>query len=223
MPRRRKSSNPARASGGSMSPSTALRRASYCATNIDISANASWRCSSRSFFSSDSALDRPGVDVEVELLPNQLCEFARSHGLPRDELLLDECQCLAPKLVGAMGTALLRHQPGKAGFVKAGLGLVVRRSRHPVFLGDGADRRVVDRDTAQHLVLDLNDVVRIEELVLVKLRIPNIFRDWVQRPLLAEGFDLQALALVRHGHGSPKYVWLMMPLKQRVVKQQCRH
>jgi len=30
-----------------------------------------------SFFSGDRSFDRPGVDVEVELLPNQLCELAR--------------------------------------------------------------------------------------------------------------------------------------------------
>src|SRR5579863_1612619 len=99
MPRRRKSSSPVRASGGSASPRTAPRRASYCATTTDDSANCFWRCSSVSFFSGDRSFDRPGVDVEVELLPNQLCELASSHGLACNELLLDECQCLASKFI----------------------------------------------------------------------------------------------------------------------------
>src|SRR6201988_714853 len=89
MPRRRKSSSPVRASGGSASPRTAPRRASYCATTMDDSANCCWRCSSGSFFSGDRSLDRPRVDVEVEVLPNQLRELASSHGLARNELLLD--------------------------------------------------------------------------------------------------------------------------------------
>src|ERR1051326_8260522 len=112
-----------------------------------------------SFFSGDRSFDRPGVDVEVELLPKQLCELARSHGLARSELLLDERQRLPPKLVRAAGTTLLRHQSSNAGFVEAGLGLVVRRPRYAVIPGGGAHRRVFDRDTAQHLVPNLNDVV----------------------------------------------------------------
>src|SRR5581483_9035771 len=114
------------------------------------------------------------VDVEVELLPNQLCELTRSHGLACNELLLNERQRLPPKLVRTARTTLLRHQSSNAGFVEAGLGLVVRRPRHAVILAGSAHRRVLDRDTAQHLVLDLNDVVRIEELLTLKLRIAHM-------------------------------------------------
>src|SRR5271157_1041741 len=174
MPRRRKSSSPVRASGGSGSPRTAPRRASYCATTMDDSANCFWGCSSGSFFSGDRSFDRPGVDIEVELLPNQPRELACSHGLARNELLLDERQGLPPKLVRAARTALLRRQSSNAGAVETGLGLVVRRPRHAVLLGGGAYRRVFDRDTAQHLVLNLDDVVRIEELVVLKLRIAHL-------------------------------------------------
>jgi hypothetical protein len=45
---------------------------------MDDSANGSLQSSSRRFFSGDCPFDRPGVDVEVELLLNQLGEFARS-------------------------------------------------------------------------------------------------------------------------------------------------
>src|ERR1051325_71492 len=106
IPRRRNSSSPVRTSGGSASPRAAARRASYCATTMDDSANCCWRCSSGSFFSGDGALDRPGVDVEIEFLPNQLRELASSHGLAGNELLLDECQCLASKFMWTTGTAL---------------------------------------------------------------------------------------------------------------------
>src|SRR3954447_2148023 len=171
IPPRRKSSSPVRALGGSASPRTAPRRASYCATTMDDSANCCWRCSSGSFFSSDRSLDRSGVDVEVELLSNQLRECASSHGLARNELLLEECQRLALKFMRATRTALPRHQSSNTAFIKAGLGLIERRPRNAVLLGGGAHRRVFDRDPTKHLVFDLNDIVWIEELVLLKLRI----------------------------------------------------
>src|ERR1700733_14314498 len=151
MPRRRKSSSPVRASGGSASPRTARRRASYCATTMDGSTNCCWGCSSGSFFSDDRSLDRPGVDVEAEFLPNQLREFARSHGLARNELLLDECQCLASKFMRTTRTAFPRHQSSNTAFVEAGLGLVVRRPRNPVVLGGGAHLSTETRRSISYL------------------------------------------------------------------------
>src|SRR5580692_1304685 len=127
IPRQRKSSSPVRTSGGSASPRAAPHRASYCATTMDDSANCCWRCSSGSFFSGDCSLDRPGVDVEGELLPHQLRELASSHGLARHELLLDACQCLALKFMRTTRAALLRHPPNNTALIEAGLGLVVRR------------------------------------------------------------------------------------------------
>ena len=101
--------------------------------------------SSRSFFSSDRSLDRPGVDVEIEFLSNQLREFARSHGLARDELLLDERQCLALKFMRAAWTALSAAPVQQRRLVEAGLGLVVRRPRNAVLLGGVGHRRVFDQ------------------------------------------------------------------------------
>src|SRR5206468_10382164 len=84
------------------------------------------------FFSGDRSLDSPGVDIEVELLPNQPGELASSHGLARNELLLDERQCLASKFMRTTRTALLRHQSSNTAFVEGGLGLVVRRPGNAV-------------------------------------------------------------------------------------------
>ena len=110
MPRRRKSISPARASGGNAFAEGGA------AQSFVLRYNDGWlgrivlcSSSSRRFFSSDRSLDRPGVYVEVEFLPNQLCEFARPHGLARDELLFDERQCLALQFMGTAWTALLRY------------------------------------------------------------------------------------------------------------------
>ena len=184
MPRRRKSSSPARASGGSASPRAAPRRVSYCVTTDGwLRALLLGALIARVFFPATARSIVLGWIVEVEFLPNQLCELARSHRLARNELLLDERQRLALKLMRTVRTALSRHQSSNAAFVEAGLGLVVRRPRNAVLLGGGGHRRVLDRDTAQHLVLNLHEVVRIEELVLLKLRIAHLPGSGLMCPL----------------------------------------
>ena len=140
-----------------------------------------------------------GCIVEVEFLPNQLRQFARSHGLARDELLLDERQHLALKLMGTAWTALLRYQSGDAGFVEVGLGLVVGRPRHAVLLGGVGHGRVLDRDAAQHLVLDLHEVARIEEFVLLELRIAHLLGAGFNVPSSRRALTFGALLLLFAG------------------------
>src|SRR3954454_2245739 len=117
--------------------------------------------SSRSFFSGNRSLDRAGVYGQLEFLSNELREFARPYGRARHELLLDEGQHLALEFVRAAWTTLSGYQPSDAGVVEAGSGLVIRRSRHAVLLGGIGHRRVLDRNTAQQLVLNLHQVTRI--------------------------------------------------------------
>src|SRR3954469_13235768 len=98
--------------------------------------------SSRSFFSGNRSFDRPGVYGQLEFLSNELREFARPYGLARHELLLDEGQHLALEFVRAAWTTFSGYQPGNAGIVEAGPGLVIRRSRHAVLVGGIGDGRV---------------------------------------------------------------------------------
>ena len=89
MPRRRKSMKPASSLGrqrfteSGPAQSFVLRHDDGSTPRIVLGIR-----SSRSFFSCDRSLDRPGVDVEIEFLPDQLRQFARSHGLARNQLLL---------------------------------------------------------------------------------------------------------------------------------------
>ena len=89
--------------------------------------------------------------------------------------------------MGLLGTALVRHQAGKAVLLEGRLRLVEgwprktevrRRIRHGLAFGP---------HSAQHLVLDLDQIARIEEIVLEKQVVAHCFRVRVQRPLLLEG------------------------------------
>src|SRR5438552_3369884 len=152
------------------------------------------------FFYGDCSLDRPRVDIEIESLPDLLGQLARSNGLARDQLLLDKCQHRTPYLVRAAWTPLPGHQAGDPCFLEAGFGLIVRRPGHAVFLRRTGHRRALHRYAAQHLVLDLHDVARIEELAIVELRILDLPGRRIQRALFEQGPDLGMLAVAFGGH-----------------------
>ena len=193
MPRRRKSASPLRASGGSASPSAAI------AQRLVLGGDGRWLRASTSprrpshrgrFFSTDCSLDRPRMHVEAELVAGSTSP-ARALGSARPARAASrESQDLAVKLVRTAWTALLGHQPRNAGLVEARLGLVVGRPRDAVLVGRVRHRGVLDRDAAQHLVLDLHGVARIEELALPELRIADLLGRRVQRALFEEGVGL---------------------------------
>ena len=106
-----KEQQPVRASGGSPSPAAAARRASYCATTMDGSANCCWRCSSGSFFSGDRSLDRPGVDVEIELLPNQLASSRARTGSPATSCCWTNASAWPRSLCGPRGPRFCGTSP----------------------------------------------------------------------------------------------------------------
>src|SRR6266436_10420574 len=201
MPRRRKSMSPHRASGCSTPPSAALRRVSYWVTTLDGTSELRVAFDVISeFFYGDRSLDRPRVYIQVEFLPDQLCQLARSNGLASDKLFLNKFQYLSLELVRAAWSPLLRHEPGDPRFVEAGLGLIVSRPRHTVFFRCVGDRRILERHAAQHLVFDLHNVAGVEELAVVEFRIVDLVGCRVQRTLFEEGPNLRMLAVALCGH-----------------------
>ena len=114
MPRRRKSISPLRASGGSASPSTAARSVSYCATTLDRCVGellGSASTLSRSFFSTDGALDRPRMHIEAELLLDQFRQLARPDWLARNKLRLRNASTSPWILCGPRGPRFLGTSP----------------------------------------------------------------------------------------------------------------
>src|SRR2546429_3121968 len=77
---------------------------------------------------------------------------------------------------------------------------IVRRPRHAVFFRCVGHRRILDRNAAQHLVLDLHDVAGVEEFAVLEFRIVDLLGYWVQRARFEEGTDLRMLAVAFRGH-----------------------
>jgi malate synthase len=80
--------------------------------------------------------------------------------------------------------------PGNAPFLEIRFGLVIGRSRDPVVAGGIRDRRLLDRDAPQHLVLHLHDIVWIEESAFLKLRILDFLRGRIERAVPGEHVGL---------------------------------
>ena len=150
------------------------------------------------FFSTERSLDRPRMYLDAELLPEQLRQLPSPDRLARNEPLLQKCQDLALDLVRAAWTSLLGHDTRDSCPLQVCLGLIVGRPRDTIVLDDLGYRSVLDRDTAQHLVLDLHQVAGIEELALPKLRIEHFLGRRIERALFAEDW-LSTVAVVLLG------------------------
>src|SRR6202046_3375892 len=96
-------------------------------------------------------------------------------GSPSTGWRLNKCHSCPFELVRTAGSPLLRHQPSDPGYIEAGPGLIVGQPRDPVFLGCMGHRRILDRHAAQHLVLDLPAIARVEELAVAKFWILDLF------------------------------------------------
>src|SRR5579864_8708764 len=198
MPRRRKSISPLRASGGSASPSMAVRRVSYWATAVDAAVEGFSIAPGviTEFFSTDDALDRPWMHIEAELLLDQSRQLACPDRFARNELCPEKRQYLGLDLVRTARAALLWHQPRDARFLEVRPSLVIGRPRDAVLVRSVGHRSFFDGNTAQHLVLDLYDIARIEKVVFPKLRIVHPLGCRIQRALFAQRVHLRALAIV---------------------------
>jgi hypothetical protein len=140
------------------------------------------------------------MHIEVEPLLDQPRKRASPDRLAGNKLGLEKRQDLVVELVGTARASLLGHQPCDAGFFEARPGLVIGRPRDPVFLSRIRHRRVLDGDPAQHLVLDLDEIARIEKLAFPELRIADLLRCRVQSALCGEGISLRALRIVLCRH-----------------------
>ena len=146
------------------------------------------RAQLRSFFSAQRALDRP-ADARRDRTPAESRSPARAPGSarPASTCFSRNARTSPWSLCGPRGPRFLGPAPRSPPRSKFALGLVVRRPRDAVLLGGLRHRRVLDGDAAQHLVLDLHDVARIEELAFLELRIADLLRGGIQRALFDGG------------------------------------
>ncbi len=92
--------------------------------------------------------------------------------------------------MGSVRPAPAWNQPCQT-LLRYGLaGLIERRPRQPEGRGSIGHGRMVDLDAAKHLVSDLQQVVRIEEVVSLEQRIGDSVRMRVEHALLAKRLNL---------------------------------
>lgn len=107
-------------------------------------------------------------------MPLQLCdEFVRRKGGIFSESRQYEVHDLVGELVPTFRSTLFGHQPDESFVLKLLLRLIERGARKAERLR-GARRGVLFHlDPAKHLVLDLDEVFRVEELELFEQRVVN--------------------------------------------------
>jgi hypothetical protein len=154
------------------------------------------------FLPQQPALDAARMYLNLESLADGLGQLLCGQGSICNLLLSYELHNLAGQLVAALRTPLERKQAKESALLKGCLRLIERRAGKPEGARGFADGAFVDVDMAQHLVLDLHQVVGIEEVAVLEQRIGDGFRMWVESAVtakrLAFGFGIGRW---QRGHG----------------------
>lgn len=153
-----------------------------------------------------AAFDTSWMNLGAEAFLDPFHQVRQSNGRFFLAHLANECEDLLGELVRLLGTALVWHQAGKTVLLEGRLCLVerwprktevCRRIRHGLSFGPYA---------AQHLVLDLDQIARIEEILLEEQLVADVFRARVQRALLLERPDLGVVVGHRQFANLPRNV-----------------
>jgi hypothetical protein len=115
---------------------------------------------------SERPFDAARMHADTELIEEKRRQFLRDQGVVRREGSLEPIDDSIGELVGPFRARALGQEAGQAGGLVGGLGFVEGRAREAEALGSLAHRRAVLPDAPQHLVLDLNQVARVEEAVV---------------------------------------------------------
>src|SRR6266568_5517820 len=120
------------------------------------------------FFRPQAPLNAARIHLNPESLLDGLDQLFRSERRIFDSLLGDKLHHLVGEFVSRLRTAFLRKQAGYSVLLKRRLCLVERGARETEGTRRLADGVLVDVNLTQHLVLDLQQVVGIEEIAVLK-------------------------------------------------------
>src|SRR5579863_1552941 len=134
------------------------------------------------------------MNREAKLFLDGLCELRRGQRSIGCLDSADELHDLGSQLVAAARSALFWKQARQAGLLKRGPGLIERRPGESKGFRRRTDGLLVDSDLTEHLVLDLDQVLRVEEIAVLKQLVLYILRARVENPLLAERLAFEGLA-----------------------------
>jgi len=137
-----------------------------------------------------AALDTSWVNFDAEAFLNPVSQIRQSNGWFLLAHLPNECEDFLGELVRLLGTALVWHQTGKTVLLESRLCLIERWPRKTEVCRGIGHGLSFGPHPAQHLVLDLDQIARIEEIVLKKQLVADGLRAGVQRSLLLERPEL---------------------------------
>src|SRR5882672_7079391 len=123
----------------------------------------------------------------------------------------DEAHDLGGELVPALGSPLTRQQSREALPGKRGLGLIERGTGHPKECGGLGLGGALVQHLAQHLVLDLHQVLSVEEGAALKPGGPHPLRVAVQAAECLEALGFGS-ALGHKDRSNTEHVILYTPL-----------
>jgi hypothetical protein len=137
------------------------------------------------------------MDDQVELLSEQLGERGGPQPRVAELVLEQELDDGVREFVGTSGARALGDQAGQASAVVERLGLVENGTREPERRNDLSDGSPFHANAAEHLILDLHQVARVEEVAAQEHGVDHPLRVGVQGALLTQrfGFGVQ-----RSGH-----------------------
>jgi hypothetical protein len=104
------------------------------------------------------------MDDQIELLSDQLRERGGSQERVAELVLEEELDDGVREFVGTSGARALRDQAGQASAAVERFGLVENGAREPERRNDLGDGGPFHANAAEHLILDLHQVARVEEL-----------------------------------------------------------
>ena len=134
------------------------------------------------------------MDHQAEALCDALNQALRIQVLPVGARLLDKAQHVGGDLVGSARPALARQQPHQTTVIEVALRFVEGWARYPEERGCLGNRLALATHTSKHLVSDLNEVARVEEITGDKSRILDVLRlriggaAFLERTQLGVGF-----------------------------------
>jgi len=145
------------------------------------------------FFPQELPLDAPGMNLDVEFLLREVAQLREVQRRLRFSHCEQELHHFRREFVATFGASLQRNQPCQPSSFEGEVCLIEGGSRKPKFVGGLGNRPAVDMDLAEHLVLDLNDVVPVEEIAVLEQRMAHALRARVEHAVAPQGTLLVGL------------------------------
>jgi hypothetical protein len=139
------------------------------------------------FHASHGALEAARVDVEPKASVNPGQQRPDAERRVLRALRHHKGHHGVVEFVGAVWPAFSRHQTGDSPLLEGGLGLIERRARDPKRVGGARHGRPLDVHLAEHFVLHLHEIPRIEKVVRGKQRGLDGLGPRMERAVAAQG------------------------------------